>query len=61
MVELSGGGLELVADPELVRPVDVPVLCGSPRKIEHTTGWRAQIPLEQSLADVLAEWERLGP
>jgi len=61
MLALAGGGLELVADPELVRPVDVPVLCGSPRKLVESTGWQPQVPLDQSLADVLAEWERLVP
>ena len=61
MVELAGGGLELVADPELVRPVDVPVLCGAPGKLRGATGWEPVVPVDQSLGDVLAEWERLLP
>lgn len=58
MVELAGGGLELVTDPELVRPVDVPELRGSSRKLKEATGWQPELPLDQTLTDVLAEWER---
>jgi GDP-4-dehydro-6-deoxy-D-mannose reductase len=61
MVELAGGGLDLVSDPELVRPVDVPVLCGAPGKLRSATGWEPQVDIERSLGDVLAEWERLVP
>lgn len=61
MLELGGGGLELVPDPDLVRPVDVPVLCGAPGKVREVTGWEPRIDVERSLSDVLAEWERLSP
>lgn len=61
MVELAGGGLELVPDPGLVRPVDVPVLWGEPRKLRAATGWEPDIDVRGSLADVLAQWERLTP
>lgn len=61
MVELAGGGLELVSDPDLVRPVDVPVLWGEPRKLRAATGWEPDIDVRGSLADVLAQWERLTP
>ena len=48
--------IEVVRDPELLRPVDVPVLFGDPSRLERATGWRAEIPLESSLADLLAWW-----
>ena len=54
---LSGARLELVTDPELVRPVDVPVLRGDPHRLERATGWKAEITLDDTLADVLAYWE----
>lgn len=35
-----GLSAEITTDPTLVRGVDVPVLVGSPAKLERTTGWR---------------------
>jgi GDP-4-dehydro-6-deoxy-D-mannose reductase len=49
--------LELVTDPELVRPVDVPVLRGDAGLLHSATGWTPSIPLATTLADVLASWE----
>jgi GDP-4-dehydro-6-deoxy-D-mannose reductase len=51
---MSDAPLELVVDPELVRPVDVPRLVGSPAKLQAATGWEPEIPLEETLQDVLA-------
>jgi len=48
--------VELVEDPELVREVDVPVLVGDGSRLRADTGWRPRIPLDQTLADVLAYW-----
>jgi GDP-4-dehydro-6-deoxy-D-mannose reductase len=55
MLELAGADLQLVVDPELVRPADVPVLRGDATQLRAATGWEPEIPLEQSLKDVLAE------
>jgi GDP-4-dehydro-6-deoxy-D-mannose reductase len=46
--------IRLVTDPELDRPVEVPRLVGSYDRLRETTGWEPAIPLEQTLADVLA-------
>ncbi len=54
MLSMSDAPLELVVDPELVRPVDVPRLVGDPARLRAATGWEPQIPLEQTLRDVLA-------
>lgn len=56
LLELSGLRVEVVYDPARMRPSDVPCLYGSYAKIEAQTGWRPQIHLRQSLADVLQEW-----
>jgi GDP-4-dehydro-6-deoxy-D-mannose reductase len=53
---LAGAHLELVADPTLVRPVDVPVLRGDAGRLRAITGWEPRIPLATTLADVLASW-----
>ena len=61
MLELAGADLELVTDPALVRPVDVPVVCGDPTKLHSVTGWSPAIDLDQTLRDVLEEWESRAP
>jgi GDP-4-dehydro-6-deoxy-D-mannose reductase len=53
---LAGRSVELRTDPDLVRPVEVPVLRGDPARLRAATGWAPAIPLEQTLADVLASW-----
>ena len=53
LLELSGADLTLETDPELVRPVDLPVLKGDPAKINAATGWQPEIPLDQTLTEVL--------
>jgi GDP-4-dehydro-6-deoxy-D-mannose reductase len=60
MLAMSDAPLELVVDPELVRPVDVPRLVGNPAKVRDDTGWQPEIPLEQTLGDVLASARREG-
>jgi GDP-4-dehydro-6-deoxy-D-mannose reductase len=55
LLELAGADLELVVDPELVRPVDIPVLLGDPGRITAATGWSPRISLDDTLAEVLAE------
>ncbi|MET0895667.1 MAG: GDP-mannose 4,6-dehydratase [Acidimicrobiia bacterium] len=54
LLALSTTPLELVVDPALVRDTDVPVLIGDHRRITSATGWHPQIPLHQTLHDVLA-------
>jgi GDP-4-dehydro-6-deoxy-D-mannose reductase len=50
--------MALVADPELARPVDTPVLRGDPTKLQEATGWTPEITLDQTLADVLDDWRK---
>jgi GDP-4-dehydro-6-deoxy-D-mannose reductase len=57
LMELAGVDLSFDTDPELVRPVDVPVLRGDAARLRAATGWRPTIPLAKTLADVLASWE----
>ena len=53
--------MRLVTDPALQRPVDIPVLVGDNRRLRQATGWEPTIALDQTLADVLADWRaRLG-
>jgi GDP-4-dehydro-6-deoxy-D-mannose reductase len=57
LLALAGTDLRLVTDPELIRPVDVPVLRGDPSRLESATGWKPTIPLDDTLQDVLDYWE----
>ena len=56
LLGLAGSPLELETDPSLVRAVDVPVLRGDPAKLQDATGWKPEIALEQTLADVMSYW-----
>jgi GDP-4-dehydro-6-deoxy-D-mannose reductase len=58
LLTLAGTTLEFETDPSLVRPVEVPVLRGDPGRLVDATGWKPEIPLDQTLADVLAYWRQ---
>jgi GDP-4-dehydro-6-deoxy-D-mannose reductase len=51
-------GLEMLVDPELLRPVEVPVSRGSFAKLHEATGWEPTYTLAQSLDDVIASLRR---
>jgi GDP-4-dehydro-6-deoxy-D-mannose reductase len=50
--------IEIKVDAARYRPSDVPVMIGDPRRIEQELGWKATIPLERTLDDLLAFWRR---
>ena len=53
--------LRLEVDPALLRPVELPVLRGSHNRITAATGWEPEIPISQTLTDLLEDWRvRLG-
>ncbi|HXZ62616.1 MAG TPA: GDP-mannose 4,6-dehydratase, partial [Acidimicrobiales bacterium] len=56
LLATAGAELKLVEDPDLVRPVDVPLLVGDPGRIRVAVGWVPEIPIDRTLADVLDEW-----
>lgn len=58
MVGMARKPMRLVADPALQRPVDIPVLRGDNTKLRAATGWAPEIPLEQTLGDLLDEWRQ---
>jgi GDP-4-dehydro-6-deoxy-D-mannose reductase len=58
LLSLAGTALAFETDPSLVRPVEVPVLRGDPGRLVETTGWKPEVALDQTLADVLAYWRR---
>lgn len=48
--------IRIVCDAKRHRPVDLPVVRGSAERFRAVAGWRPAIPLEQTLADLLAYW-----
>ena len=58
LIALSTAPIEIRVAPERVRPVEIPVLIGNYSRLQKRTGWTPQIPLEQSLRDVLNEWRQ---
>jgi GDP-4-dehydro-6-deoxy-D-mannose reductase len=43
-------------DPARYRPNDTPLLLGDPSRVHDELGWTAEIPLEQTLDDLLEYW-----
>jgi GDP-4-dehydro-6-deoxy-D-mannose reductase len=55
LLSLAASPMELVTEPSLHRPVDVPVLCGDNAKLVDATGWQPHIPLDQTVADLMSD------
>jgi GDP-4-dehydro-6-deoxy-D-mannose reductase len=55
LVRAAGVDVAIEVDPARLRPVDVPRLVGAFERLERETGWRPEIALEQSLADLFEE------
>jgi GDP-4-dehydro-6-deoxy-D-mannose reductase len=53
LVGLARRPIELVTDPALLRPIDLPVLRGDASKLRAATGWEPTISIEQTVADLL--------
>jgi GDP-4-dehydro-6-deoxy-D-mannose reductase len=56
LLVLSGVQVELVVDPQRLRPSDVPISVCNHQKLAAATGWQPQIDLRDSLRDLLASW-----
>jgi len=57
LLELAGVQAAVERDPSRLRRAEQRRMCGSPRKIEHDTGWTRRFSLDNSLQDVLHDWE----
>jgi GDP-4-dehydro-6-deoxy-D-mannose reductase len=45
-------------DPSMIRPLEMPVMYADCSKIHAATGWKTEIPFEQTLRDVLDDWRQ---
>ncbi len=56
ILKLSGCEIKVKQDVAKLRPVDVPVIEADITKLKQVTGWRPEIPLEDTLQAVLNDW-----
>jgi GDP-4-dehydro-6-deoxy-D-mannose reductase len=59
LLELSSGKVEIMKDPEKMRPSDNPILQGDSSKFRRSTGWKPEIPLDKTLKDILEYWRKV--
>ena len=57
LCHLAGVPCSINVDPALVRPDDPPEIRGDVSLLTALTGWRPEIPLDRTLADLLAAAE----
>jgi GDP-4-dehydro-6-deoxy-D-mannose reductase len=58
LMRLAGLDLPLTVDPARARSADLPELRGDPSRLQRATRWAPEIPLEVTLAEVLAYWQQ---
>lgn len=56
LIALSSVTPDVRVDPSLIRPLEVPVQYADCSKLRAATGWKPEIPFEQTLSDILADW-----
>ena len=54
--EQIGHELKINVDPALIRPTDEKIIVGDVTKLKKDTGWKQQIPMKQTIADMLDYW-----
>jgi GDP-4-dehydro-6-deoxy-D-mannose reductase len=54
----SGVEIRVETDPAKLRPVDLPEIRADITKLQRHTGWQPEIPLQQTLAEMLTDWIR---
>lgn len=48
--------IDVQPNPAKFRPSDIPIIAADTTKLYEATGWTPEIPLERTIADVLAYW-----
>lgn len=59
LLQLTPTAIRIETDPSKFRVVDTPISYGDNSKIRQATGWQPQIPIEQTVADILNEWRHI--
>jgi len=56
ILELSEAEITIEQDPERMRPSDTPEIRADISKLNSLTGWKPEIPLKDTIKEVLDEW-----
>lgn len=56
VISMSEIPIRVEIDPNKLRPVDVPIIEADITKINRLTGWKPEIPLEQTVRETLNYW-----
>lgn len=54
LMQIAGTDVPVWVDPAKARPADVPKHVGDPSRLAALAGWEPEVPLDRTLADVLA-------
>lgn len=54
-----GKKFKLYVDPVLLRPTDEKIIVGDIQKLKKDTGWKQEILMEQTIADMLDYWRHI--
>ncbi len=57
ILKVAGINPQIKENPALMRPSDHPLIYGNHDKLTTATGWQPEVPIEKTLADVLADWQ----
>lgn len=58
LLALATRPIQVEIDEARLRTADIAVLCGDPARLHDACGWRPEIGLEQTMADLLGWWRR---
>ncbi|MEI7907413.1 MAG: GDP-mannose 4,6-dehydratase [Bacteroidota bacterium] len=58
--EIVGEKFELNVEPKRLRGYDIQLLAGSPNAMNHSVGWKAEIPFKQTLTELIEYWNQQG-
>lgn len=59
LLAASSTPVEVRPKPELMRPIDMPLVVCDARRLRERTGWTPAITLQQTLSDILDHWRVL--
>ena len=58
LLDMADKNVEIKQDPSRMRPSDVEILQGDCSKFRARTGWKAEIPFEKTMEDLLNWWRK---